>query len=180
MCLAQIAAMSGQRVVLVDCDLRRHSLNRFLGLSPKVGLLQVLSGEADWRSVVEMHERTGVHVIPVCGGSFTARDVFGTEAMERLVSDLSEAYDFVVLDCAPVLALAETSVAVAHADGVVMVCQWNKTPAKAVRAAIEQLEVTHARVIGVVLHGLDPHASGRSKTYRTLYMSRAANAYFQH
>lgn len=177
--LAQISALSGQRVVLVDCDLRRNSLNAAFGLSPKMGLVQVLADEVDWQSVIEVEPRSGLHVLPVADGAFTARDVFGSEAMDKLIQELTQAYDLVVLDCAPVLALAETSVLVAHADATVVVCRWGKTPSRAVRAALDQLEVTHARVLGVVVNAVDPATAGRATHYSAMHMSKASQSYFR-
>jgi exopolysaccharide transport family protein len=180
LCLARVAALSGQKVIVVDCDLRRRSLNDLLGLAPTKGILQVLAGEAKWRDVVEQDAASGAHVLPAVSAGFTPRDVFGSPAMEALLADLSDNYDLVLLDCAPVLLVAETRVLAARADAVVLACKWSKTPVKAVRTAIEQLELTGARVVGVSLNAVNPRVPGRGSYYETLYYSKGkSSAYYQ-
>jgi capsular exopolysaccharide synthesis family protein len=160
LCLARVAALSGQRVLLVDCDLRRRSLKEVLDIEPSVGLLQVLSGEANWRQAVYLDEASGMSVLPLSGSGFTPKEIFGAEDMSRLLADLRGSFDLIVLDCAPVLAVAETRVAVAKADCAVVVTRWQKTPLRAVRATLQQLNDAGANIRGIALNGVDRRAPG--------------------
>ncbi len=160
LCLARVSALSGQRVLLIDCDLRRRSLKEVLDIEPPVGLLQVLSGEVTWRQAVYLDEATGMCVLPVSGSGFTPKEIFGAEDMSRLIADLRGSFDLIVLDCAPVLAVAETRVAAAKADCVVLVSRWQKTPMRAVRAALQQLNDAGASIRGVTLNGVDRRVPG--------------------
>jgi capsular exopolysaccharide synthesis family protein len=178
LCLARIAALSGQRVLIVDCDLRRRSLNALLDIEPLFGLLQVLAGERQWSEVICEDEATGAHVLPLAVDGFTLRDVFGSEVMEALIDELREAYDLVVLDCPPVLAVAETRVAVSHAEAVIVVSRWGATPVKAVEAALAQLAPTGANVLGVALNCVNPKAPGRYSYSDPLYYSESRRSYY--
>ena len=160
LCLARVSALSGQRVLLIDCDLRRRSVKEVLDIEPEVGLLQVLSGEATWRQAIYLDEASGMCVLPVSGSGFTPKEIFGAEDMSRLIAELRGSFDLIVLDCAPVLAVAETRVAAAKADAVVLVSRWQKTPMRAVRAALQQLHDAGASVRGVALNGLDRRVPG--------------------
>lgn len=157
MCLARVAAMSGQRVIVVDCDLRKQSINDVLDVETDVGILQVLAGEAPWRSAIVKDPNSEAHVLPVATSGFTPRDVFGSDAMARLVSDLRMHYDLVILDCAPILAVAETRVLVKHADTVVVVARAGRSAVGAVRTAIQQTEAAGGKVLGVALNCVLPH-----------------------
>ena len=157
MCLARVAAMSGQRVVVVDCDLRKQSINDVLDIETDVGLLQVLAGEAPWRSAIVRDPNSDAHVLPVATSGFTPRDVFGSDAMAGLVSELRAHYDLVILDCAPILAVAETRVLVKHADTVVIVARAGRSAVGAVRTAISQTEGAGGKVLGVALNCVEPH-----------------------
>src|SRR5262249_37188060 len=108
LCLARTTAMSGEKVILLDCDLRRRGLNDLLSIAPEVGLVDVLNGRRTWTSVVRRDEASGAHILPSRPGDFLTKDVLGSEAMTRLLAELTDAYDMVLLDCAPVLAVAET------------------------------------------------------------------------
>jgi capsular exopolysaccharide synthesis family protein len=157
MCLARVAAMSGQRVCVVDCDLRKQSINDVIDIETDVGILQVLAGEAPWRSAIVRDPNSDAHVLPVATSGFTPRDVFGSDAMSRLVSELRAHYDLVILDCAPILAVAETRVLVKHADSVVIVARAGRSHLGAVRTAIAQTETAGGKVLGVALNCVLPH-----------------------
>jgi capsular exopolysaccharide synthesis family protein len=157
MCLARIAAMSGQRVCVVDCDLRMQSINDVIDIETDVGILQVLAGEAPWRSAIVNDPNSDAHVLPVATAGFTPRDVFGSDAMARLINDLRNAYDLVILDCAPILAVAETRILVKQADTTVLVARSGKTPVKALRAAAQQTVMADGHVLGVALNCVLPH-----------------------
>lgn len=157
MCLARVAAMSGQRVVVVDCDLRKQSINDVIDIETDVGILQVLAGEAPWRAAILRDPNSDAHVLPVATSGFTPRDVFGSEAMSRLVADLRAHYDLVILDCAPILAVAETRVLVKHADSVVIVARAGRSAVGAVRSAVAQTESAGGKVLGIALNCVQPH-----------------------
>jgi polysaccharide biosynthesis transport protein len=157
MCLARVAAMSGQRVLVVDCDLRKQSINDVIDVETDVGILQVLAGEAPWRSAIVRDPNSDAHVLPVATSGFTPRDVFGSEAMSRLVSDLRGHYDLVILDCAPILAVAETRILVKHADTTVIVARAGRSATGAVRTAVQQTEGAGGKVLGIALNCVEPH-----------------------
>lgn len=156
MCLARVAAMSGQKVVVVDCDLRKQSINDVIDIETDVGILQVLAGEAPWRSAIVRDPNSDAHVLPVATSGFTPRDVFGSEAMSRLVGELRQHYDLVILDCAPILAVAETRVLVKHADSVVIVARAGRSAVGAVRSAVAQTEGAGGNVLGIALNCVQP------------------------
>ncbi len=92
--------------------------------------------------------------------------------------DLREHYDMIVLDCAPVLALAETRAAASLADAVVVIGSWRKTHARALGAAIGHLQTAGAQVAGVALNRIDMNAPGRTSYRDTLYYSDVQKAYY--
>jgi capsular exopolysaccharide synthesis family protein len=173
--LARIAAIGGQKVIVIDCDVRMRTINKVLGIEPTEGLQQVLAGERHWRDVVGRDVASGAHVLPA--SALTSKDIFGSGAMEELVKELSGQYDLVVLDCAPVFAVADTRVIASLADAVVVAARAGKTPARALTAGIAQLELAGARVLGVVLNRVDVRR-GRRSFYDGLYYSKAFSGYY--
>ena len=173
--LVRVAAMGGQKVIVVDCDLRMRAINKALGIDPKEGLQQVLAGERTWKDVVGCDKASGAHVLPA--SALTSKDMFGSGAMESLIADLSEQYDLVVLDCAPIFAVADTRVVASLADAVIVAARAHKTPARALAATISQLEIAGARVLGVALNRVDTRG-GRRSFYDGLYYSKAFQGYY--
>jgi capsular exopolysaccharide synthesis family protein len=174
MCLARVAAMSGQNVCVVDCDLRKQSINDVIDIETDVGILQVLAGEAPWRSAIIRDPNSEAHVLPVAASGFTPRDVFGSEAMGRLIRDLRAHYDLVILDCAPILAVAETRIIVGQADTTVLVARAGRTPIGAMRAAVTQTVGAGGRVLGIALNYVLP----RWQSYTdSLYFNESKSYY---
>ncbi|RAK52643.1 GumC family protein [Phenylobacterium deserti] len=158
MCLARTAAIQGLRVIIVDCDLRRRSVNRLLKAEPAIGLLEVLSGDVPLQQATVVDEASGAHVLPLAKSSYTPKDVFGTAAMDRLLQALRAQYDLVVLDTAPVLPVADTRVLAPKADAVVFLTRWRKTPQHAVESAFRLFQGTGAHIAGVALTQMDMKA----------------------
>lgn len=154
-CLARSAALRGGRVLVVDCDLRRRTVNRMLDAEPGVGLLEVLSGDASLEQAISRDAASGADILPLSKTSFTPKDVFSTAAMDRLLVELRRRYDLVILDTAPVLPIADTRILAPKADVVVFLARWRKTPQHAIEAAFRQLAGTGAHVGGVVLTQVD-------------------------
>jgi capsular exopolysaccharide synthesis family protein len=172
LCLARVAAMAGKRVMLLDCDLRSGSLHVLLGCEPKQGILEVLRGDVDWREIVGA-DQSGAHVIPTAGDCFTPEDIFGSPAMRSLLDQLTREYDLVVLDCPPVLTLAEARDLAALANSTVLVARCGKTAGHALRVAYAELVAGGANVVGVALNGVDIKAPGYSSYGDPLYFGRA-------
>lgn len=160
-CLAISGAKAGSRVVIVDCDIRRRNVSRLLGVEAEVGLLDVLDGRVALKDALLQGETSGAWVLPIAHREFTPKEVFNTEAMARLLEDLRKDFDLVILDTAPVLAIAETRVLASQADAVVFLARWRKTPAKAADAALRSLEQSDAHVAGVVLTQVDVNQQAR-------------------
>lgn len=160
-CLGRTSALQGARTIVVDCDLRRRTVNRLLGSEPKVGLLEVLSGEVGLQDAIQVDSTTGAHFLPLTKSAFTPKDVFGAAAMDRLLQDLRSRYDLVVLDTAPVLPVADTRVLAPKADVVVFLARWRKTPQQAIESAFRLLNGTGAHLGGVALTQMDMKEQGR-------------------
>lgn len=97
--------------------------------------------------------------------------------MEDLIRELAAEYDLVVLDCPPVFAVADARVIASLSDSVVVAARAGKTPARALQAAIEQLELAGANVLGVALNRVNIRRSRRS-FYDGLYYSKAFAGYY--
>ncbi|OQW58355.1 MAG: hypothetical protein A4S17_11905 [Proteobacteria bacterium HN_bin10] len=174
MCLARVAAMSGQRVCVVDCDLRKQSINDVVDIETDVGILQVLAGEAPWRSAIIRDPNSEAHILPIAASGFTPRDVFGSDAMGKLIDDLRAHYDLVILDCAPILAVAETRIVVGRADTTVLVARAGRTAIGAMRAAVTQTEGAGGNILGIALNYVRP----RWQSYAdSLYFNESKSYY---
>jgi succinoglycan biosynthesis transport protein ExoP len=154
-CLGRAMAMSGSRTVVVDCDVRRRNINRLLAHEPAVGLMEVLAGKATLDQALVLDSASGAWFLPLARSSFTPKDLFGGQAMENLLTELKSRFEFVLLDTAPVLPVADTRSLAPKADVVVFLTQWRRTPRRAVQAAFELLRSVGADIAGVALTQVD-------------------------
>lgn len=154
-CLGRSMAMSGSNVVVVDCDLRRRGLNRLLGAEPKVGLIEVLQGSCLLDDALILDKPSGAWFLPLAHSEHTPRDLFGSQAMDRLIETLRERFDVVLMDTAPVIPVSDTRILAPKADVVVYLARWRKTPRKAVEAAFALLTSVGADIAGVALTQVD-------------------------
>lgn len=177
LCLGRISATAGERVIIVDCDLRRHSLNEALDITPANGLLQVLAGEKTLSECIVEDEHTSVHILPIAETAFSPRDIFGSEAMRNLVEELRSEYDLVVFDCPPLLAVADARIIAAMSDITLIVARWGKTQMWALRDAVHQALETGADVIGIALNRVNPK-TGRTSYNDALYYYKGNKNYY--
>ena len=153
---ARAAAESGQRVLLIDCDLRHPSVHKAFGaVSPKVGLVEYLATKATMEEVLVSDQKSGLSYIPVASGSANPPDVLVSQQMQRLLADARNAYDLVVLDSAPVLPVSDSRVLSRLADKTVYVVRWAETPKEAAVSGIRELKNFNADIAGVVLSAVD-------------------------
>ncbi len=177
-CLARVIALGGASTLVIDCDLRRRTVNRLFAEEPKVGILEVLNGVCTLDEALLRDEETGAYFLPVSKSSFTPKDVFSTPAMDKLIAEARARFDIVILDTAPVLPVADTRVIAPKADAVLFLAQWKRTPRKAVENALKQLQSVGAHVPGVALTQVDMKEQARSGYGDASYYYRAYRSYY--
>lgn len=153
--LAQVARMGGQRVAIVDSDVVRCSLSETHGPSrSQPGLREMFAGEASLEAVA-VPILDGVTLFPITTRFETGERLVRDGRLHALIARLREHFDLVILDCAPVLPIAETREIVSLADSVIMVTRWRSTSERAIRAAVKMLPAHAIQQTGVVLNQVD-------------------------
>lgn len=153
LCLARAAALAGERVALIDCDLRRRSLNDLLNIQPDIGLLQVLKEEVHWRDAVGMDE-SGVTVLPSAAVPYTPSHLLTSFEMDELLADMKQHFSLIVLDTPPLLLVAEARGISARCDSIVVVARSGATTRTSLAAVCNQLYRVRDKVAGVLLNGV--------------------------
>lgn len=166
-CLARTAAMDGGSVVLVDCDLRRRGSSSLMNYANAKDLNHYLRG-ASLDEVLVQDEASGLWVLGTNHDPDAPADPITVEGIARLIGELKQRFQLVVLDTAPLLALADSRAVAASADRVLFMSRWCKTSIRAAEAAVDLLEKSGARIGGGGLTQVDitSYAStGYSDTY---------------
>jgi capsular exopolysaccharide synthesis family protein len=166
LCLARMAAMSGHRVMLLDCNRRRPSTSNLVGKNFARGLVGVLVEKGAWRAHFVPDTDSAAHILPSGPQKMIMRDTFSSPEMHQLISELREAYDLVILDCPPILAVAETTILAQHADLLLMVTRAGETSGASARAAVGMAERAKSDFAGIVLNCLKRSRYNESAYYR--------------
>jgi non-specific protein-tyrosine kinase len=148
--LAVTMAQSGRRTILVDCDLRRPTLNALFDLDAEPGLTNVILGEYDG---IPLQETSIENLSLLASGPKPPNpaDMLGSKRIDALISELTNQADFVIFDSPPALAVTDAAVLGAKVDGVLLVIRAGKTRREHAERAKETLEKARVRIVGSTL-----------------------------
>ena len=163
--LALTLVQISEKVLLIDADLRRPSLHEFFGVTNSTGLVNFLTGEPDWRTLVAHPASPGLDVL-FCGPvPPNPTDLLSSDYMRALISEASREYKFVVLDSPPLLNLADSRILATLVDGVILVVGGGITPRDLVhRAYVSAIDVG-SHVLGATINFTDLRNGYYSSAY---------------
>lgn len=161
-----LARDAGRRVLLVEADLRRPSISRTLRVKAGPGLAEYLNGSLE-RVPIRLVQPGGFRLLTAGEAALESPESVGSPAMEALLRSAREAFDFVLLDGPPVLAVADTVLMQDLVDGLLVVVRSRITPREAILDALSRLRAD--RVLGVVLND--------HREYRSSYQAYAYERY---
>src|SRR5581483_6167012 len=193
--LALSLAQQGARVLLIDADMRRPRCHHALGVAEEVGLSEHLHGESEFATIVRTITlgsaakrngvRNGGHDVRrmatnldfVGSGRVThqSAELIASSRMRAMLAEACERYDVVLIDSPPMFPVADASLLATMVDGVVLVVRGERTPRHVTQEAIGRLRFMQAKVLGVVLNGVNPGAGEYSYRY-SYYFRDAAEA----
>jgi capsular exopolysaccharide synthesis family protein len=145
--LAIVFAEAGQRVLVVDADLRRPKLAEYLGIEGAAGLTNLLAGQAQSDDVIQ---RWGPRLWALPSGSLPPNpsELLASQHMADLLKAFRERFDIVVIDTPPLLAVTDGAVLAARGDGALLVARAGKTSSSQITAAVRALDAVNARLFG--------------------------------
>jgi succinoglycan biosynthesis transport protein ExoP len=151
--LAISLARGGERVIVVDCDLRRAGLGHYFGLESAVGITSILRRQARLRDALQ-NAGPNLRVLPSGPLPPNPAELLGSQSMATLLDQLAVDADVVILDAPPVLPVTDAVVLATQVDGVIVVARHGKTLRSAATEASRRLRGVNADVVGVVLNGV--------------------------
>ena len=171
--LAIALAQMGQRVILIDADMRRPTVHEMLGESQEPGLSNVLVGNADPSSVVRRSSVPGLWVLPAGRIPPNPAELLASARFRVFLTKLGEKFDWVILDSPPVMAVTDASVLAHSANGVIFVVGAEMVARGAAQVAVRQLVAAEGKLLGAVLNrvNLDGNRYYYANYYRREYAS---------
>lgn len=153
--LARMLATVGHRVIVVDCDLRRPTVHKEVGIEPGLGLVDCLTAGTNVEDVIQEDAQAGTHILRAGTPIRKSPEQLDSQAMQRLLKHLGRKYDVVLLDSAPLLAVSDTLFLARLADKTIFLVRWGKTRRSAANLALRQVLAAQADVAGALLTMVD-------------------------
>ncbi|MFI8667198.1 GumC family protein [Qipengyuania sp. NPDC077410] len=153
--LAKILAERGDRILIVDADMRNSGISRYLKSPLTEGLSNVLRGEDDWQRLVRPAAPFSFDLLASGRKPPNAGELLAGDRFAKLVEYLKDHYDHIVIDAPPVLGLADAPLIAGAVDGVVMVIEANSGKLRMTGQALDRLEAGGGKIFGGVVTKLD-------------------------
>lgn len=153
--LAVVFAKSGQRVLLVDADMRKPTVYKTFNLNNASGLSTVLSTST---SVLEVAQKTVIDNLSVLTSGPkppNPSELLGSARMNQVIEEAKKLYDVVIFDMPPVVAVTDAQIMASKADGTILVVRENVARKEFLTKARDLLNMVQARIIGVVYNGAE-------------------------
>ena len=161
--LAISMALKGKKVILVDCDLRNPSVGRIFNVQESCpGLVAVLNGKATLdEALIEVKNKnmpTGLRLMPGADKESRLVEILGSEAMRKLVDQLRDQADAVILDTPPSALLVDAMMLVRHVDGIAYVVMRDYARRRFIFDGVEELSTGGTPIVGCILNGGRVHS----------------------
>lgn len=148
--LAETFAQAGNRVAIIDCDLRKPRLHRIFKLTNTKGVTTLLSGQSEIEDVIQVavSDLTVITSGPIPPNP---SELLGSKRMKDLLEVLKKRYDIVLIDAPPVGLVTDAAILSAIVDGIILVVASGKTDIDGAKRAKKLLENVGARILGVTM-----------------------------
>ena len=173
-----VLSQKGSRVLLIDADLRRPSIHKALGMGPRTGLSNVLTGSTTLQQAIVRYDRVpNLYVLPSGTPPPNPAELLASANFGDMLADLREQYDHIVIDTPPTLSVTDAVIMSTRAESVVLVIRSGQTTKQALRRARDILMRVNARVSGVLLNAAD--LSSPDYYYYYEYQGKYGSRYYQ-
>ncbi|HMJ90408.1 MAG TPA: polysaccharide biosynthesis tyrosine autokinase, partial [Candidatus Acidoferrum sp.] len=153
--LATVFAQNGQRVLVVDSDLRRPSLHKFLKLSNSIGLTDFLLRRNTLEEVIQRTQMPTMDFLPSGRLPSSSLGILSSVQMKELIRDVKRRYDFVFFDSPPIMGVSDASILASEVDMVLQVIQYRRYPQPMTIRAKQMIEKVGGNLLGIVLNNIN-------------------------
>jgi capsular exopolysaccharide synthesis family protein len=156
--LAAALAQNGDKVLLVDADLRRGTLSKILKQNSEIGLSEALLGEAERKAYKQLDELPGLTFLPSGALLSCPAELLGSPKMAAMIEAWRREFTYVVLDTPALLPVTDAVVLSPHVDIAIIVARFAFTQSQSILRAIRLLRSVQVRNIGLLVNDMDPHS----------------------
>jgi len=175
--LGIVISQAHNRVVLIDCDLRKPVLHTVFGMPLEPGMTNVLLGKVHWREALRPTSFEGLSIIT--GGTVPPNptEILSAGKIEKILEELKKEFDYIFFDSPPVILVSDAAILGRILDGVFLVIESEKTTVEGARKAKASLETVHAKVLGAIFNNMR-RSAGYGYYYYPYYYSYGSYGYY--
>ncbi len=167
--LAHAMQQLGKKVLLIDSDLRKSKISYLLNKAAKTGLSHYLSGQCDAIDALYQIKDTNLHIMPAGKNPPNPSELLGSERMKAMINAARQAYDYVIVDSAPLGLVTDAAVVAAMCDASILLLESGKIAYPFAKDVLEKLRASQCPVLGAIVNKVDPktvpHRYGRYGKY---------------
>ena len=167
--LATILAQSQKRVLLIDADLRRGYMHKYLNYDAQPGLAEYLNGQQPLENIVRSTEVENLSIMSRGKSPSNPSELLGTAKFAEMLQDLSSQYDHILIDTPPVLAVTDGIIISQYAGVNLVIARYAKTQMKELELTINRFEQVGVKVNGFILNDIQREAGGYGYGYNYAY-----------
>lgn len=149
--------LNSKNILLIDADMRKGRVAKYLGIKPSPGLSDILKGEIEPDATFVSPNIDNLTIIPAGKAPRNPAELLGSKKMKVLLESLRARFDYIFIDSPPVMPLTDPCVLGALADGVIMVMQAGRTQRDMLKHAEQRLHQSHANVLGYIMTNVEYH-----------------------
>ncbi len=153
--LALTFAKHGERVIIVDCDLRKPNLHNVLGVANTKGVIDICGLDAPIDSVVIKDHVPNLDILTAGGRAVNPTNLLNDERFPRFIEELRKRYNRVIIDTPPLAPVSDAMIIVQHADGVIFTLRFNFVRTRGAQFCVRRLLEANVPCFGAILNGLD-------------------------
>ncbi|KJC49494.1 chain-length determining protein [Bradyrhizobium sp. LTSP885] len=163
-----LTALTGHRTLLIDGDLHTRSLTRDLAPDAKTGLVEALQDPHSFGYQIQRSKETGLDFLPsiYLTRMVNSADIMASKAMAELLAVVRQNYEYIIIDLAPVMPVADSKAMSHLVDAMVYVIEWGKTTRSALHESVSSSEAIQKKLLGAVLNRADPNMLKRIEAYK--------------
>ncbi len=185
--LAITFSQTGEKTLLIDCDLRKPRIAKIFNISSKMGLSNTLRNFCELKDAIHPTDYENLYVMPSGHIPPNPAELLSSEEMKNMLQELKKDFRYILIDTPPVNLLADALLLASYASGTVMVARQGVTDHKSMQEALDKLKFSGAKVLGFILNDATDEGSsyyryngrgyGRYGYYRKQYYGKGYGSY---
>ena len=159
--LAITFAQTGAKILIIDCDLRRSRVHRYLGIERKEGVSNVVCGYAKLEQAIQKDVKENLDCLTAGETPPNPAELLQSQEFQTMISELQHQYDYIFVDTPPITIVTDAAVLTKQCEGVIIVARSEMTTYDLFDLALDELKNTGAKIIGAIIH----ESSDKQKKY---------------